>query len=556
MRTIRLKLQPEVKELLAEKARRFGLDDPGFAEDMFALLRLKGSGIPDKSRADAMIKFAATKFNRSTTGLGLIFHKRLMVLKKLAAMPYFKALALLNDPMSALERMLATFRSLYLKNRKAQCLTCQYVTKCDFGKQYGATLHDVTKVLDPDYTQKVHADCPVRPEIDTTNQMFAAQQVLASVLAAAAKAAWIASADAGKFQTPPEAMPTIQEMEEALQAGALNAIEDSAEEEETLDPEAPGAQDILTYGDVGYGRGSTYTGTHSGSKFCTATETFLQSLTAQKLAYYELGRKMSLMLDHTKAGKFKPVVELAKDSQGAQMKSMSDITKLSASQHGLPDEVFQARAEKKQLEKIEHLAPSGKKQLLYLLVDNSGSMGSQLGGVHGLVTRGSLASAFCAALLRRVGLDGGYVFLRFFDGNVSALYTAKQKDDFSALETLVGLASYNGNSTNLLRALDAATTDIKAASDELARAEILLITDCEDSFDEKALKAALKGHETNILDVSGMRTIRAKASAAAPSGSAPVPAYSATQEVLRRVASKYYCVNQDEPDLSKIVALL
>jgi hypothetical protein len=60
-------MQPEVSELLAQKARRFGIDDPGFAEDMFALLRLKGSGIPDKARADLMVKFAAKNFNKSTS---------------------------------------------------------------------------------------------------------------------------------------------------------------------------------------------------------------------------------------------------------------------------------------------------------------------------------------------------------------------------------------------------------------------------------------------------------------------------------------------------------
>ncbi len=553
MRTVRLKLQPEVKELLAEKARRFGIDDPGFAEDMFSLLRLKGSGIPDKDRAKAMVRFLAKKFSRSEVGLGLIFHKRLMVLKKLIAMPYFKALTMLNDPMAALERMLATFRSLYLKNRQAQCLTCSYLRNCDFGKQYGATMHDVTKVLDPDYSKKVHKDCPVLPEIDSLNQMFAAQRAMAEILAKAAKLPPQSRTDATKIGAPSNALPLVEEMESKLKEAALDAIEDAADND--LDADGA-ASDALTYGDVGYGKGDALTGTHSGSRYCSATEAFLTSLTAQKMAYYEIGRKLSLMLDATKAGKFKPVAEIAKDERQAQMTSMSDLTRLAANQHGLPKEVFEARADKKQLVKRENLSPEGKKQLLYLLVDNSGSMGSQIGGVHGLVTRGSLASAFCGALLRRVGLDGGIVFLRFFDGDVSALYEARQKDDFTPLETLVSLASYNGHSTNLLRAINTATTDIKAANaqSELARAEILLITDCEDAFDEKQLRSALQGYETNILDVSGMSAIRAKAQAADPS--AVIPKLSNVQDVLKKVATKYYSVNQDEPDLSKMVALL
>ncbi len=159
-------------------------------------------------------------------------------------------------------------------------------------------------------------------------------------------------------------------------------------------------------------------------------------------------------------------------------------------------------------------------------------------GQRGLYTRGSLATLFSCGVARRVRDDGGVVFARFFTGNVSELMTAKTPAEFSEILDWLKSPSYRSGSTNILNVIEVACADVQAAKDDLARTEILLITDCEDHFAAKDIKPLLKGAELNILDVAG--------------GSID----GVTAKALKEVANKYFKANEAAANIHDIVKLI
>lgn len=139
------------------------------------------------------------------------------------------------------------------------------------------------------------------------------------------------------------------------------------------------------------------------------------------------------------------------------------------------------------------------------------------------------------AVTKKVIEDGGVVFVRFFAWDVSRLFTARTKQEGEVLMQTIALCDYNGAGTNLTKALSSADQDIKNASDELARSEILMITDAEDEVNPKQLQSLLGAREFNVLDVAGsaMKT-----------------------SSLKNLATKYYKANEKELNLEKMVQLL
>jgi hypothetical protein len=289
----------------------------------------------------------------------------------------------------------------------------------------------------------------------------------------------------------------------------------------------------------GYGKTNTFDATFTGKAACKVFESFVDTLTPRQLLIFELGAKFSLLLGKGKSTSFEPVPQVDHDQKSENIKSIAEITKVAASQHALPDQVFDAKLNKKELIKNQHLSKNNKKQLLYLLIDASGSMARAIDGTDkGLLTRASLASTLGMALTKKVMGDGGWVYLRFFAGCPGSLITAKSKEDTEYVCLKLALANYNGGGTCIESAIRAAAKDISEAKDELARAELLMITDAEDSVNVTSIKNVLKKVELNVLDVAGkaVSTVGYKG--------------------LKDIATKYYKANEKELNLNKMVELL
>ena len=181
-----------------------------------------------------------------------------------------------------------------------------------------------------------------------------------------------------------------------------------------------------------------------------------------------------------------------------------------------------------------------KKQLLYVVIDSSGSMCQQLEGkvASGLVTKASLSVLFSSALAKRIMEDGGILFTRFFDGGVGDLIEAREKDEFERLMFTIARNSFDGGGTDIVKAIQTAVQDVQAAKDELASAEILLLTDCQDAFSAAQAKAAAGKYKINTLDISGRQ------------------GHESVKEALKAISAKYYFVDHKQLDISKMVSLV
>lgn len=534
MRIVRMKLSKKVKEYLKIISTEFHLPDVGFAEDVYALLRLKGDGLPTSERIKKMAKDTAVRLKTKEIFITLLISKRKIILKKLSAIPYFVALATIYPPLDATRRLMLRFRELYFKLRQSQCTTCHLMSQCDFGKQYGEVMTDITKVLDPDFSKKVHQDCPLMPEIDFTQQLAAAATMLKNMSQPAEK-------PEQKIADKLSAEPVLNEMEK--EEAKFEQLGESAEDNNTEDTNSDDPEDHYQPGlNIGGGQGKKsgfYDGSHDGSHICKITESFIDKVTQSQLSLFELGRKLGIGLASKKKGKFAPVTIVEKEKKQQTIEQVSEVNKVVPTQHALPEKVFEQKLLRKQLVKTQNMQPSSKQQLLYLLHDNSASMGEQLGGNrNSLITKGALSNVLCLAVCRRVRDDGGIVFLRFFSGGFSNLYMAKKKEDYLDLLLIIASCSYVAGGTDIRAAVEKAQEDITTQGGDIASAEILLCTDCEDSFSASDVKQKLGKVPLNILDVSG----------GGKKGQ--------MSDALKTIATQYYKANEQAVDVNKLVELV
>jgi len=532
MRIIRLKINPAVREVLSSVSNEVKAGDGGLTEDIFSLLRLHGNGIPDQDRIAKMADFAALKTGTNSLNVRIMMNRRAAFLKQISKMAYFRALSESSDAVNSTRRIFLTFQKLYLKYREAQCLTCQYLTACDFGKQYANATTDIGKVVDPDFSNKVHADCPVLPQVSAINQIAEAMAQWKKMVSAQEAEAQVAKINMGAADED-EKEAEFAEIDSDTDSGNLSF--DEEEDDTVYFPEADVKGSPR--------RRSKYSGSHDGSQYVRQFETMVEQLNKTQLVIFSLGQKFGYALNKDKKGKFKPTEVMSKDRDKSKIRSEVDIPRLVPSEHALPSSVFNERLGKKALNKQQEMEPSKRKRILYLLVDNSGSMKSILSqNKYGMLTRGALATVFSLTLTRQVRDEGGIVFCRFFAGSAGYKLEARTKDEFEPLLQMMTNASWNGGSTNIPAAVFAAMSDIKDAkkTEDISKSEVLLITDCQDSFDAATILNELGPQGMNILDVSGT------AKAFEYEGS----------RVLHKVAKAYYRVDPSNIDITKIVSLV
>jgi hypothetical protein len=266
---------------------------------------------------------------------------------------------------------------------------------------------------------------------------------------------------------------------------------------------------------------------------------------------FNLGQRFGLALTAHKKGKFKPTEVLSKDRDVQKIKGESDVPKLVPSEHALPDELFEEKLGKRSLQKKQDMKPQKKRRILYLLIDNTGSMQTALfGNTYRVLSRGALASVFSMALTKQVRDEDGILFCRFFADGPGRLISAKDKDDFDMALQLMANADFNGMSTNILAAVSAALKDISQArkSEPIASSEILLITDCQDNFQPDKVKQMLGTQELNVLDVAAIREEDAQLQ-----GMNALDLFYEGAKALKSVAKNYYKVDPYDMDVNKIV---
>lgn len=547
MRIVRYKMKKETRTLLDEAARMHKIETT-LAYDLYALLRQQGKGLPTEARIAKMAKSAAAKSNGDLTAptASMLMRKRRQQLKSMIATVVFKTLSKRKDSIEALRLFVFNFQLLHQKVRQAECVTCKLMSNCEFGKQYSGVVRDIRRVLDPDYAKKAHADCPSLPEIESTNQLASAADAFAKLCRQGALNQLAqnlgsdpnpAAAELGA-NNPKKEIADVTKAQEAAEAEG-----EPAQDDDTTEMEMEENNDEMYASSFGSDQahlGGTYRGSHTGNDFIIQQQ-LIQRLLVSNLVLFDLGKKFGMALSASKKGKFSPTSKIDKSTTQRNIERVSDVTKLQASQHGLPKEVFDAKLEKRELVKRQDMTQKDKKKLLYLILDVSGSMSGWLGdqNPNKILTRGALAATLMISLVSHVEADGGIVFLRFFADSASNLITARTKEEFERLSYLIANSSFRGGGTDILNTLGHAVKDIQRAKDEIHDAEILAVTDCEDTFDVNSVRATIKGQEFNVLDVSGGQFVSHGASGQ-----------------LKACANNYYKADEKAVDVDKIVAIV
>ena len=517
MRIIRTKLKSDVKDFLKSFCIRYGVGDVTFVHDVFSLVKNKGHGLPDQQRVDKMANYYANKNGVIPLVAKAMINKRKQILNGMAHTAMFQNYAKgasTLTPMEFTETLLSSFQKLHKKIRQSQCMTCHLLNNCDFGKQYGTIIRNITSVIDPDYHKKVNPSCPHAPEIDFANQMANATNFVNGVAspdgAISLQAANTHTAVAGgnSMSPPPDAIVPQEEMlamieQEELAINELMAADSNLEDvEEDPDSNFLGIP-IYSAGKGGFKYDARKTGQNR-----ILDDKIIDRLKISHLLLYQLSKKLGNMLDKSKKGQYKPVDIMTKDRKDREIVSISEAPKAVIREHAESNEVFDAKLAKKQLIKKQHTEPAAKRQLLYTLLDESSSMSSYagMGGAMGYVTRAALAASFMIALSRRVCDDKGMIFHRGFTWGVSELRVCKTKEQHTELERNIAESAFSGGGTNIYNALKVVYEDITSHKDEISKAEILIITDACDQFSTdqaKDLRTWFAKVPLNVLDCVG-----------------------------------------------------
>ena len=170
-----------------------------------------------------------------------------------------------------------------------------------------------------------------------------------------------------------------------------------------------------------------------------------------------------------------------------------DILKTLPTQYAYDDDLFMQKLIKKELLVRDYKTRRLKRQVLYLLIDISGSMNG---------TKNIYACGISLAFIRQALSEGSTYFLRFFDRSPHALHTVKNKEDARRVEQLLLKQPFSGGGTAIQTAIMKAVDDITNSPEDFEKAEVMIISDGEDgvSIDDNLLKG-VKIHST-IIDGS------------------------------------------------------
>jgi uncharacterized protein with von Willebrand factor type A (vWA) domain len=167
-----------------------------------------------------------------------------------------------------------------------------------------------------------------------------------------------------------------------------------------------------------------------------------------------------------------------------------EILKTIPTQYAYDDDLFMQKLIKHDLLVREYQARRLKRQALYLLIDVSGSMSG---------AKNVYACGVALAFVRQAISEGSTYFLRFFDDSPHELHLVKSKEDAEKMSDILIKQPFSGGGTSIQNAITQAVEDITKSPEKFEKAEIMVISDGEDTVNlgEEDLKK-VKVHSTII----------------------------------------------------------
>lgn len=203
---------------------------------------------------------------------------------------------------------------------------------------------------------------------------------------------------------------------------------------------------------------------------------------------FRIARKLdtSLQFQPEQEGELSPAPTPADRLDVRPIRSLAELTRVLPSQQLLPDELFWAKAASGKLLMGEFQEPSPRRQVLYVLMDTSGSMGDPVRGQPNTSQwKIRLASGIALAYLLLAMRRGNQYVLRPFDMMPHRAILARNKEEAMLAMTELLSASFSGGGTDISHAVGVAVDDIVDLRSQSTRnlwSDVLLITDCESSL--------------------------------------------------------------------------
>lgn len=174
------------------------------------------------------------------------------------------------------------------------------------------------------------------------------------------------------------------------------------------------------------------------------------------------------------------------------IESFHEVQQITPGNMALPSDIFYQRLAKKELQVKGFTTKKEHKQVLYMLIDSSGSMNSSVGKSN--LKAFQMACAVAIAYLRKMTIHGDMTAVRFFDTGTTELMTAFNTKEAGQLIKKILEGNFNGGGTDIPQAIYTAIRDIsqqESTDKRIKDADILIISDGEDEINVNEVKEKL-----------------------------------------------------------------
>lgn len=167
------------------------------------------------------------------------------------------------------------------------------------------------------------------------------------------------------------------------------------------------------------------------------------------------------------------------DVRNRTMEGLSELPKIRSSSYawmGISPKIFRLKSVTNQFYTRERGKYTHNRQLLYMLIDSSGSMSG---------SRSAMAGGVLMNRLMAVAKGDAVLYYRFFDGAPrDPIFVEDEQQARKAIQNVLQRGHYSGGGTNFNRAITAALThieEIMSRGEQMHRPEIMIVTDGQDS---------------------------------------------------------------------------
>jgi len=470
MRIVKGKITEEAISRLEKSARDYKMPLDVLC-DLAMLIHNKGAGVPSSQQLE---DFVAEPVNKVSALEGMLLRKRRLYLYNMSNRVLFKLIAHRNgSSLENLELMLMSLARINSRFIQSSCSTCAINASCQFYAKWKETFLNIEQsILSDEQLSLVPSECPYRETIEANCNLEKSMTIIDE----AAKLDY-ATSKLLNMPEPPQSVkelteeddPEEGELEGGIAVSNNGGVEISEEDNKYLTNymRAKGA-----YNNNGVGASGGV------GNIDASNEGWIVKLQNSDLKLFEIALKFEIELNKgLEKEDRKDAQHVSDDKNTRQIERISEASGAVLSEQALPDEVFLDKAVKKELNASKWEEKHKERQLLYILLDVSGSMCATVGAGLRLPAV-SLAKILTKALLRRLARKEGFAMSRLFGGKVYNLVIADSKESFQGLEDSISRRLFNDGSTNLPAALEVAIADLKNPPHKnMEKTELLIITD-------------------------------------------------------------------------------